>query len=565
MWSMALRQDERLKATFAEILRADVMDRERNLPWDEVRAPLTRRAEDRFKLVVVGPFSSSNTTHMNGMVGTDRLPTGILAVTSVSGTVNYRGQERVVPHYQHTNVFLEIPLPWLAVQLTKHCNAGNVHRILTAKVPPPSECVWRQGYLIDTPDLDSSILENVPMTEAFLADAGGNMLVTSSDCLHAEEGGAALKGMRRSGRHVFVVLNRQDSVSEAERTEAFARLRERLVAIFGGLSRALHLLSSRQAHELRRKEAKPVLEASGLPAFETTLLGSLLNEEQSEFQLRIWSWMGEMIGTPTDTQTGQRRLTALPEDITAVHPERVIVGTAMSIRFGFARTEDLSARRRCPFSLPGVTPAPSPRRSEGTNGVRDAAAAMWSAYAAIGGDDRVERNLRQFHRSGGTRGGLSEGGSAEQTLKPVGLRIPHRGIAECRELHYVGNGAPLVRRVRDGYSRAALACPGKGPEEPLGDLSLPFSVADREARGHRPRGLPIVTLGTPVRTADQGYASLRAKARCSSASSDKEGRAHRNRARALHADGLSRCRHAAIGADRPDECCPTNKTSEPRL
>ena len=147
------------------------MNREQMVSRDEVRALFTRLAEDRFNLVVVGRFSRGKTTLMNAMLGTGRLPTGIMPVTSVITTVSYGTEERVVLHYQHTNLFLEYPVSELAEHITEQGNPGNVQRIHTAEVQLPAELLRRGFYFIDTPGLGSSILENTETTEAFLPEA----------------------------------------------------------------------------------------------------------------------------------------------------------------------------------------------------------------------------------------------------------------------------------------------------------------------------------------------------------------------------------------------------------
>jgi predicted GTPase len=48
---------------------------------------LTRLAEDRFNLIVVGRFRRGKSTLMNAILGGDHLPTGIVPLTSVITTL----------------------------------------------------------------------------------------------------------------------------------------------------------------------------------------------------------------------------------------------------------------------------------------------------------------------------------------------------------------------------------------------------------------------------------------------------------------------------------------------
>ena len=66
-------------------------------PFEDLFA---RLAEDRFNIAVVGQFSRGKTSLMNAMLGTDRLPTGIVPLTSVITTVQYGPKERAVLEYE---------------------------------------------------------------------------------------------------------------------------------------------------------------------------------------------------------------------------------------------------------------------------------------------------------------------------------------------------------------------------------------------------------------------------------------------------------------------------------
>src|SRR5579875_3518748 len=53
-------------------------------------------AEDVFRLAVFGKYNRGKSTLMNALLGMERLPTGILPLTSVITTVRYDSKERVL-------------------------------------------------------------------------------------------------------------------------------------------------------------------------------------------------------------------------------------------------------------------------------------------------------------------------------------------------------------------------------------------------------------------------------------------------------------------------------------
>jgi len=100
---MDLKTYEQIKFELAELIRAGQLiasEREQDpnkrydteRPW---RALLTRLAEDRFTVVVAGRFSRGKSSLMNAVLGMDRLPTGIVPLTSVITYVRYGTSERV--------------------------------------------------------------------------------------------------------------------------------------------------------------------------------------------------------------------------------------------------------------------------------------------------------------------------------------------------------------------------------------------------------------------------------------------------------------------------------------
>ncbi len=319
---MDLEQYDHMKLELGDVLRSAAM---RPLPdggQDTVRDLFARLAEDRFNLVVVGRFSRGKTTLMNAMLGTDKLPTGVVPVTSVITTVTYGTDELVVLYYQSSNLFLEIPISQLRDYVTEHGNPGNVRRIRTAEVQLPAELLRRGFHFIDTPGLGSSIIENTRTTEVFLPEADAIILVTGYDSPLTEEEQRTLHTIHQSGRRVFLVVNKQDCVGPVERQQVMEHLQRQLPAIFGEALPPLFSISAQQASEARLHRCPEQLAASGLPVFEAALLDFLVNDRRREFLLNMCSRVQAVLSAQNDSAREKDRLSALRGTVEVVLDSR---------------------------------------------------------------------------------------------------------------------------------------------------------------------------------------------------------------------------------------------------
>jgi len=310
---MDLREYARIKAALAEVLRGATLAERPGPRREAARELFSRLAEDRFNLVVVGRFSRGKSSLMNAMLGSERLPTGIVPVTSVITTVSYGSEERVVLHYAHTSLFMDIPIAELASHITERGNPGNVKRIRIAEVQLPAELLRRGFHFIDTPGLGSSIKENTRTTEGFLPEADALVLVTSFEAPISEEEARILEDVARSAQPAFVVVNKEDAVDATERAEVLAHLAERLRAIFGEAWPVVFPLSALAALTALKRGDRAALAASGVPALEAALVHFLLHEKRRAFLLNMCRRVGELI-EPEDT-AGRARLHGLEADL----------------------------------------------------------------------------------------------------------------------------------------------------------------------------------------------------------------------------------------------------------
>lgn len=294
---MNLKEYEQVKFELAELLRAVALltkDRPRE-DSERLHELFVRLAEDRFNLVVVGRFSRGKTSLMNAILGTDRLPVGIVPLTSVITRVAYGSQEQVIISYHDQHLTSKVPLEALPEYVTQQHNPGNVRRVKTADVRLPAEILRRGFYFIDTPGLGSSIPENTRTTEAFLPEADALLLLTSYESPLSEEELRVLRVASSSARRVYVVLNKQDTVSPDERAEVLSYTREQLNTWFDKDAPQVFSVSARDGLTAKRARDPAGLAASGLQVLEAELVRFLLAEKSSEFLLRLCDRVADLL------------------------------------------------------------------------------------------------------------------------------------------------------------------------------------------------------------------------------------------------------------------------------
>jgi small GTP-binding protein len=294
---MDLRDYEQDKFAIADILRsASTIARPDDEDWQKrLRDLYARLAEDRFNLVVVGRFSRGKTSLMNAILGTDRLPTGIVPLTSVITTVCFGTKEQVVLRFDQRLLTQEVPIETLAQYITQQGNPGNVRRISMAEVQLRVEILRRGFYFVDTPGLGSAIAENTRTTESFLPEGDAFIVVTSYESPLSEEEFRFFRTATSSARRIFVVLNKQDLVSLDERNKAIVYVRHQLGALFGPHTVQIFSVSAREGLAAKQSDDTLRLAGSGIPALEDALVNFLVTAKRTEFLLRMCDRVGNLI------------------------------------------------------------------------------------------------------------------------------------------------------------------------------------------------------------------------------------------------------------------------------
>ena len=288
---MDLKTYEQVKFELAEIIRAgeliavtQVNDPNKRWqaeePWREL---LTRLAEDRFTVVVAGRFNRGKSSLMNAVLGLDRLPTGVVPLTSVITSVRYGTSERVLLDYYGSRLRGEAKLEELPELVTEKGNPGNVKRIRVAEIQLPAEILRRGFYFVDTPGLGSAIFENSQTTEQFIPEIDVLILVTSYESPLTEDEIRFLRQSSLSVRAVFVVVNKQDTASLETRQEVIDYVANTARSLLEGGTVKPFSVSARDGLAAKQANDIEALKASGVLGFEEELIRFLTAERSQLF------------------------------------------------------------------------------------------------------------------------------------------------------------------------------------------------------------------------------------------------------------------------------------------
>ena len=281
----------------------------------DFQSQLQRLAEDRFYLTLAGQFSRGKSTLMNAMLGMDRLPTGVVPVTSVITAVSYNSTERVRMHFEGSNLTHEVPLSELSEWITEQGNPGNRRKIDMAEVQLPAELLRRGAFFVDTPGLGSAVIANTKTTHRFLPYIDALVLVTSFEFPLSQEEIVFLARTRQLHRRIFIVINKEDLCTAAQRDQVLAFIGSRVAEETGSSEIPIFPVSASEALAAKLTEDSERLERSGLPVFEKALVNYLIGERANDFLRAMCDRIEALLSYPE--VPGLRDLDPMLEDIRA--------------------------------------------------------------------------------------------------------------------------------------------------------------------------------------------------------------------------------------------------------
>ncbi len=295
--SDVLREYAHLKLDLGGIVRSLLRAAEQrhgDISVQNCRRLLARLAEDRFNLAVVGQFSRGKSSLMNALLGSEKLPTGILPLTSVITTVSYGETEKALLQREGWTLPQEITLDQLPEYVTQSQNPGNEKHVILAEVQLPHELLRMGVHFIDTPGIASAIAANTRTTRRFLPEIDAAILVTSFESPMAEAEIRFLRELREHVRKVFVVVNKLDLAGSQERQTVLDSVGETAQQIFPDAQVGIFAISAKLALRGKKNHSGEEVTQSGILALEDALSTFLRKDKAREFLLRAAARAGQI-------------------------------------------------------------------------------------------------------------------------------------------------------------------------------------------------------------------------------------------------------------------------------
>lgn len=244
-------------------------------PLAQRLAPIADKlARNRFHLAVLGQFKRGKTTFVNGLIGADLLPTGVVPLTSIVTLIEYGEQAGAVVHFRNHQT-KAISIREVVEYVTERDNPQNRKDVARVEVTYPAAILRDGVVLIDTPGIGSTYEHNTDVAYQFLPQVDAAIFVASVDPPLSQAEKDFLIAIREYAAKLFLILNKIDYVSETERRELLEFLHTVLATEIGIVEPKIFPLSAKRALAAALHGG----EDGGLPAFRATLDHFLLHEK----------------------------------------------------------------------------------------------------------------------------------------------------------------------------------------------------------------------------------------------------------------------------------------------
>jgi len=169
-------------------------------------------------VAILGQFKAGKSSFLNGFLGKEILPTGVIPVTTVITRLQYGPQERaIVVLFDGSR--LDAPLDQLVAFISEAGNPGNAKNVEMVDVETPLLEDYPGLRLVDTPGLGSVFKAHMKTAQDWLPEVGAAIVAVSSDRPLSGDDLELLRELARHTPNVILLLTKVDLLTPEQRTE----------------------------------------------------------------------------------------------------------------------------------------------------------------------------------------------------------------------------------------------------------------------------------------------------------------------------------------------------------
>jgi len=240
--------------------------------------------ENRFYLVVLGQFKRGKSTFINGLLGTQLLPTAIVPLTSIVTILSYGDSECIEVHFQNGEKRC-VPRNELVNYVTEKGNPGNEKQVMQVQITYPSAYLKDGVHIIDTPGVGSIFSDNTQVTYNFLPKVDAALFLLAVDPPISQAEIEFLKDVKQYVEKIFFIQNKIDYMDEADRLESMTFSKKVIEEALSDGKIRIYPLSAKLALDGKLKADDEMLQRSFMPQFDR-VLGEFLTREKGKILLQ---------------------------------------------------------------------------------------------------------------------------------------------------------------------------------------------------------------------------------------------------------------------------------------
>jgi len=224
------------------------------------------RQREELNVAVIGRFKAGKSSFLNHFLGRDLLPVGVTPVTAVVTEIGYGATEKATVDFLDGSI-RRVAFDEIRSFVSESENAGNRKQVSTLRIELPALIRSRALRFVDMPGLESALPLNTETALNWLPKVGLALVAVSVDPPLSQHDIALLKSVYKFTPKVSILLTKVDLLSELEREEVIAFVRDRLTQTFGSAP-PIFPYSVKPGYEHLRKQIEETLLLGTLAQFE---------------------------------------------------------------------------------------------------------------------------------------------------------------------------------------------------------------------------------------------------------------------------------------------------------